>query len=105
MPLKSMRITKKEGDDEKDIEFEQDFPFGLRLHLGNDTLDKLDMKDLPELGKVMTLVAQVEVVSLSENSNKDQEDHKNVDLQITDMELLPEKKKVDLAKLYDNKEG
>lgn len=62
------------------------------------------MKNLPELGEAMTLVARVEVVSISENSSQGNEDRKNVDLQITDMELLPEKKKVDLAKLYDHKE-
>lgn len=102
MPLKSMRITKKEGDEAREVDSDQEFPFGLRIHLGNETLDKFDMKDMPELGKAMTLVARVEVVSLSENSSKDEEDRRNMELQITDMELLPEKKKVDLAKLYDN---
>lgn len=101
MPLKSVRITKKEGEEAREIDSEQEFPFGLRLHLNNETLDKLGM-EMPEMGEVMTLVARVEVVSLSENSSKESEDRKDVDLQITDMELLPEKKKVDLAKLYDN---
>ena len=105
MPLKSMRVTKKEGEKENAIDSDQEYPYGLGLSLDNDTLAKLGIKDLPELGEVMTLVAKVEVVSLSENSSKDNEDHKNVGLQITDMELLPEKKAVDLKKLYDNDEG
>lgn len=104
MPLKSMRVTKKEGE-ERAIDSDQEYPYGLGLSLDNDILAKLGIKDLPELGEVMTLVGKVEVVSLSENSSKDNEDHKNVGLQITDMELLPEKKAVDLKKLYDNDEG
>lgn len=104
MPLKSMRNTKKEGKEATAIDSDQEYPYGLRLDLGNEVLDKLNMKSLPELGAVMTLVARVEVVSLSENSHKDSEDHKNVDLQITDMELLPEKKAIDLKKLYNHEE-
>lgn len=63
------------------------YPYGLRLELGNEALDKLDMAELPEVGKKLAINARVEVVAVSKNEMKGGEARRSVSLQITDLGL------------------
>jgi hypothetical protein len=64
------------------------YPWGLSIYLDNETLAKLGITQLPDVGSKLTLTALVEV---SSNSQRQTQEGKtvNMDLQITDMELAP----------------
>jgi len=63
-----------------------EYPYGLNISLENDSLDKLSMKSLPDVGDEMTLIAKVKVVSVSSNESESGE-RRSISLQITDMDL------------------
>lgn len=70
------------------------YPYGLRVQLDEDTIDKLGIRTLPEVGEPLILVARVNVISVSENQHVEGKDgkphrHRNVELQITDLALGP----------------
>ena len=68
-----------------------DFPWGLCIHLGADELNKLGMKEMPEAGKTMMLMATVQVtrvqVTAAAGVKPADDQERSVDLQITDMML------------------
>lgn len=65
----------------------EDFPYGLRLDLDKDALEKLGIDDLPDVGDTFHLMATVKVTSVSEDTTSDGSDHCSVCLQITNMSL------------------
>ena len=77
-----------------------EYPYGLRINLDDDSLKKLGITELPEVGTTMTLQAQVEVVSVSQHES-DNGKHRDMSLQITDMELDAPR---DAKNLYPNSE-
>lgn len=62
------------------------YPYGLSIRLDNDSLDKLGMTTMPEVGKSIMLTARVDVVSVSEHDSKSG-NTRNLELQITDLAL------------------
>lgn len=91
MALTSMKLAPKAAD--KDMEATccpsgeaPAYPYGLCLYLDNDTLAKLGIAELPDVGTKLVLSAIVEVTS---NTQRQTQEGKNVamDLQITDMDL------------------
>lgn len=64
----------------------EDYPWGLRLHLEDDQLDKLGIDMMPDPGTKRMMMAKVEVVS-TDLHNRDGEQHRSMSLQITDMKL------------------
>ena len=86
--MKRTKAEKKEGSDEVCCSGDQeDFPYGLRVDLRDEEIEKLGIS-LPEVGSTMVLVANVKVTSVSERADEDGE-NRNVELQITEMELAP----------------
>ena len=73
-----------------------DFPWGLCIHLGADELNKLGIKEMPEAGCCMMLMATVQVtkvqVTAAAGVKPGDDPERSVDLQITDMILgeMPE---------------
>lgn len=71
------------------------FPYGLTLCLDDEVLEKLGITDLPKVGAVMLLQAQVTVTSVSSRATQENKEKgeatestsSDVSLQITDMEL------------------
>lgn len=63
------------------------YPYGLRIELNEDSLDKLGIDKLPGVGDEMEVEAKVEVQSVSENAYQDGENRRSVSLQITKMSL------------------
>jgi hypothetical protein len=62
------------------------YPWGLSISLDDETLAKLGITQMPDIGTAMTLTARVEVCSTSQYANQKSTD-KSVSLQITAMEL------------------
>lgn len=77
------------------------YPYGLQLNLDNDALEKLGLGNLPEVGAVLQLNANVTVTAVSMNQTEGGDERKSVSLQITDMGLAAgAKKKSAEASLY-----
>jgi len=70
------------------------YPYGLRIDLSNEAIEKLGLAALPQVGQYMTLTARVEVCCVSQYDSKDSPGgaSKSVGLQITDMALGPDTK-------------
>lgn len=64
-----------------------EYPYGLCIRLDDDALEKLGMTALPAIGTEMMVMAKVIVKSTSAYSRQGGEDHKDVELQITDLEI------------------
>ena len=65
------------------------YPYGLCIRLDDDAIEKLGLTMLPAVGTEMMVMAKVFVKSTSAHSSQGGEDHKDVELQITDLELGP----------------
>jgi len=73
-----------------------DYPWGLSITLDDDSLEKLGL-DLPEVGTMMTLVANVKVTNVSESASPTYK-QRSLGLQITEMALEDGKKGESVAK-------
>jgi len=62
------------------------YPWGLSITLDTDTLDKLGLKKLPEVGAEFYLCASADVVSLSSNESEGGK-NRSLSLQITALSL------------------
>jgi hypothetical protein len=60
------------------------YPWGLSLTLDEDALEKLDVGELPEVGKTMLVLARVDVTSVSSHESEHGK-NRSVSLQITEM--------------------
>ena len=80
---------------------EELYPYGLSLHLDDDTLEKLGLKSLPVVGSTMTLQAKVRVTGTNADEKRDGDVEGSLRLQITDMELGAAKQGPNAGKLYE----
>ena len=72
----------------------KDYPYGLRISLEDDSLEKLGLKEMPEVGKSMKMEAMCKVCGTSSNqSESDEGPRKRLEIQLTDMKLSPTGKK------------
>ena len=75
------------------------YPYGLSLCLNDDTLEKLGITELPEVGQVVQITALATITSIGMNQQQDGDKESRAELQITDMEMT--KSTGDLAeKMY-----
>ena len=93
MELIDMKNTVKTKDSSLVSPVEQDeYPYGLRIQLDNDTLKKLGITELPPLDSEHKLVALVCVVGMNiSESSGDGEPYRSLSLQIEQMALVPAK--------------
>src|SRR5262245_52890513 len=89
----NMKMTKSEKNEQTALSEPggNDYPYGLALNLDHDSMDKLGLKDLPDVGSKMVIQAIAEVVSVGANATKESES-RYMTLQITDMDLSSTKK-------------
>lgn len=69
----------------------EDYPYGTRLELDDDTLEKLGCDELPEVGDEFELHCVAKVRSVSDNSSDygdGESRHRSMSLQITKMSKL-----------------
>lgn len=89
MALVDMTMSAEEAREEMEptADDAQKYPYGLSISLDDESLAKLGITSLPEVGKQMTLTARVEVCSTSQYADRKGEAEKSLSLQITAMEL------------------
>jgi len=101
--MKMMSMKRTAEDKRKDMgepcaigSIAPDFPWGLCINLGADELRKLGIKEMPEAGSQMMLMATVTVtrveVTAAAGVKPNDDPNRRIDMQITDMMLgeLPE---------------
>ena len=89
MELKNMKCTPAEVNAHDPIPSKPagpQYPYGLRLHLDEETLKKLALEKLPEIGGKLMLQARVEVCEVSEHKSV-YGMNRSLGLQITDLGL------------------
>ena len=97
MQLIDMKNTVQTKDSSLVSPVEQDeYPYGLRLRLDNDSLKKLGLTELPAIDSEHKLVALVCVVGLSMNESAGEgEPYHSIELQIEQLALMPAKEEDD----------
>lgn len=75
------------------------YPYGLTFYLCDETLGKLNLGGLPDVGTKFLLTAVVEVTSNSQRQTQEGKDV-SMDLQITSMALSPPPDKTPAQNLY-----
>lgn len=97
--LKSVKRSKKDRKKKDKMltagpSHHEDYPYGTRIELDEETLVKLGIKDLPDAGEKMCLSAEAKVISSSEHTSSYGEEkkkiHRSISLQITKMCLEPD---------------
>jgi len=96
-----INLKKEKEEKEMPLMSSMEYPYGLRINLDHETLEKLGIKELPKMGAKVNLEAIAEVVSVSSNANYEGEVENHICLQITDMEL---KKSSMVKKIYNDYE-
>lgn len=91
MAMKDLKITKKEAKAKSESMVigsadQERYPYGLRLDLNNDTLEKLGMTKLPSVGTVLMFEAKAKVVASRQSATEGSE-NRSIELQITHIDL------------------
>ena len=90
MALKSLKLPKtKRGDDKYPIAIDaprEEYPYGTRIDLQDESLDALGIKELPEVGSTMMIECKVKVIGARQSANE-KKTTRTLELQITDMDL------------------
>lgn len=88
---RSAKELKTTGDMAISSPSREKYPYGLSISLDSEGLKKLGIKDLPEVGDEVNIMAVARVVSTSQNASESN-DSTRVELQITQMcaEIEPE---------------
>lgn len=105
MKMASMKLSEKEAkaySEPMAVGDAPKYPWGLCLHLDSETLKKLGINELPAVGKKLTIVAQVDVVSVGMSQQRDGDKETRAELQITDMAIEGDKPPAS-EKLYGSK--
>jgi hypothetical protein len=67
------------------------YPYGLRVDLGHEEMQKLGMDSMPKVGDKVHLESHAHVVSASEHHNEgDEEPHRRVSLELRHMAVSPQ---------------
>lgn len=103
--LKDMKRSAKSGGPEMAEYKEPEYPYGLCINLDTESLAKLGLEKLPEIGDYMVMIARVKVESVQESQKEGQPMHQNLGLQIIEMDIKKnDEKKVDATKkIYGDK--
>jgi hypothetical protein len=99
--MKSTPAEKKEMSEPKEYTGPE-YPYGLNVSFNQDSLEKLGIDKLPQVGTEMLLLAKVKVSSASA-SDSEFGSSKNVSMQITEacLEGLSKDEEKVASKLYD----
>ena len=97
-----MKMSKKEAKTSEGLEVNDAprYPWGLSINLDEESLSKLGMSELPDIGDSKMLVAFVDVTDKHESDSVDGKKRKSIGLQITDMSIEDKVKPDKLKMLY-----
>jgi len=89
MPPSLVNMARSESERRDEIEEPErsKFPFGLSLHLDSESLNKLSMASLPDVGAEFALIAKATAEAVSEFESEESGKERTLTLQITDMAL------------------
>lgn len=94
MKLTSMRLSQREQEAKAEpasvVADKPRYPWGLGLHLDDETLEKLGISELPKVGKTLMISARVDVTGAMEQEMEGAGKHRTAQLQITDMAIGPD---------------
>jgi len=87
--MTDMKMSKKES--KKDTEPAKmdmpEYPYGLKISLNTESLDKLGIKKLKAVGDYCKISGVGKVERVSESSDSYEEDHRDMSIQITKLSL------------------
>ena len=90
MTMKSLKQSKKELDKYDSpiaVDGNRDqYPYGTRIDLNKESLDKLGIKTLPAVGTELMIECKVKVIAVRESASE-RDTNRSIELQITDMDL------------------
>lgn len=82
------------------------YPYGLAVSLNHEAVQKLGLdKAMPSVGQKLMLMAHVEVTTVRSDKEYDGDVRMNIELQITDMDVMPLREELDAKALYPNMNG
>ena len=102
-------MKRKKSDREKDCcyseSIEEQYPWGLKLNLDTEELEKLGIKEAPEVGEEVLIYAKAYIKDVSQNEREGEDGKRlHVGYQITDLEIGPVKNMDDAAeKMFGDK--
>jgi hypothetical protein len=99
--MKMTKAEKKENSLAKPYEA-PNYPYGLRLRLESDQLEKLGLESLPKVGAKMVIEATGVVTSVSQNESKDY-NSRCVEIQIESLAVEDEETSDDLSNIVKRK--
>jgi len=101
MKMVSMEKSKETMKDCAPVSCEHDkYPYGLRVHLDNECLEKLGIKELPKVGEKFMIEAVAMVCDVHGSQRDDGKVNKSMSLQICEMSCSQDKKSAS-EKLYE----
>ena len=110
MNLKNMKMDAKEAKEYAQpaaLNTSPAYPYGLKIDLNKEGMEKLGIKKMPDIGQKMFLHAIVEVCCVNESKTLGGDEYRSMSLQITDMQVDAIKEKVNTEeaakKLYGAK--
>lgn len=90
MALKSLKLPKTKRNEVGSIPVDsyerEEYPYGTRIDLQDESLDALGIKELPEVGSTMMIECKVKVIGARQSANE-KKTTRTLELQITDMDL------------------
>ena len=90
MPLTDMKQSKREAKKNHEVCSDSPrFPYGLDLDLDTESLEKLGITDLPEVGSEMIVVAVGVVTSARTNERAEGKANRNITIQLQKLEVGP----------------
>ena len=91
----NLRVNRDDEDSEAPVTIDNEFPWGLRIHLEDEILVKMGIDlDKVEIDQEIGVYAFGKIVSKSESSSQNSKDNKNLGIQFTDMRLEGIKKRL-----------
>lgn len=109
MTMTNLKISKKYAKKSSGlcspIDREEDrYPYGLRIDLDSDTLDKLGIKSMPAVGETIVFEAKATVIGSRQSAIKDSMS-RSVELQITEIDLEDLQEEEDEGEITRDKKG
>jgi hypothetical protein len=95
MKLTSTKLSKQQAKEAAPIaapETLPEYPYGLRISIEGDLMDKLGLKDMPKVGGKFTAAVELEVVACHSSQYEGGESRRECSLQITGMALAKDAK-------------
>jgi hypothetical protein len=92
MGLKSLLTTSQEKREGSilSVEDKPSYPMGLRLELDEETVKKLGLSEMPDVGSFMHLLGKAEVIVVRKEEGRGDDHSFSMTLQLQDADLKPE---------------